>query len=118
MEEATVRFELVDINEILKTLPHRFPMLLVDRIEELEEDRVVGIKIVTANEPFFIRLGCVSDVVLQRYNNLLIDAWSRYVVGSGHPEQYQTLRYATTCVDEEYEQRWEFPPSRDEYYDR
>ena len=30
MEEAPVRFELVDINEILKTLPHRFPMLLIE----------------------------------------------------------------------------------------
>lgn len=42
-----------DINEILKIIPHRFPMLLVDRITELEEDRVVGEKCVTINEPFF-----------------------------------------------------------------
>lgn len=34
-------------------LPHRYPMLLVDRIVELEEERIVGIKNVTANEPFF-----------------------------------------------------------------
>ena len=32
MEEAAVKFELVDINDILKTLPHRFPMLLIDRV--------------------------------------------------------------------------------------
>ena len=32
MEEAAVRFALVDINEILKTLPHRFPMLLIDKV--------------------------------------------------------------------------------------
>ena len=43
----------LDIQAIREILPHRFPMLLVDRIEELEEDRVVGIKNVTANEPFF-----------------------------------------------------------------
>src|ERR1700687_435776 len=43
-----------DIQAIRDILPHRFPMLLVDRIEELEEDRVVGIKNVTANEPFFV----------------------------------------------------------------
>ena len=42
-----------DINEILKIIPHRYPMLLVDRIIELEEDRVVGEKCVTINEPFF-----------------------------------------------------------------
>ena len=32
MEESPVKFELVDISEILKTLPHRFPMLLIDRV--------------------------------------------------------------------------------------
>ena len=44
----------LDIQAIRDILPHRFPMLLVDRIEELEADRVVGIKNVTANEPFFM----------------------------------------------------------------
>ncbi len=40
--------------EIMKLLPHRYPFLLVDRIVELEEGkRVVGIKNVTINEPFF-----------------------------------------------------------------
>ena len=43
----------MDVNEITKILPHRYPMLLVDRILEMEEDRVVGLKNVTANEPFF-----------------------------------------------------------------
>ena len=43
----------MDIHRILKRLPHRYPFLLVDRIEELEADRVVGIKNVTVNEPFF-----------------------------------------------------------------
>ena len=40
--------------DIIKILPHRYPFLLVDRITELEPGkRVVGIKNVTANEPFF-----------------------------------------------------------------
>ena len=39
---------------ILDILPHRYPFLLVDRITELEEDRIVGLKNVTANEPFFV----------------------------------------------------------------
>jgi 3-hydroxyacyl-[acyl-carrier-protein] dehydratase len=43
----------LDIEEIRKILPHRYPMLLVDRILELEPDRIVGIKNVTVNEPFF-----------------------------------------------------------------
>ena len=44
----------MDIQAIRDILPHRYPMLLVDRIEELEPERVVGIKNVTANEPFFV----------------------------------------------------------------
>jgi beta-hydroxyacyl-ACP dehydratase FabZ len=43
----------LDIQAIREILPHRYPMLLVDRIDELEEERVVGIKNVTVNEPFF-----------------------------------------------------------------
>jgi beta-hydroxyacyl-ACP dehydratase FabZ len=44
---------VLDIDAIREILPHRYPFLLVDRIEELEAERVVGIKNVTANEPFF-----------------------------------------------------------------
>ncbi len=43
----------LDIQEIREILPHRYPFLLVDRIVELEPDRIVGIKNVTVNEPFF-----------------------------------------------------------------
>lgn len=44
----------LDINAILKALPHRYPFLLVDRILELEpQKRIVGLKNVTINEPFF-----------------------------------------------------------------
>ncbi len=44
---------LLDIQAIRDILPHRYPMLLVDAIVELEEERIVGIKNVTINEPFF-----------------------------------------------------------------
>jgi beta-hydroxyacyl-ACP dehydratase FabZ len=44
---------ILDVNEIRRILPHRYPFLLVDRILELEPGRIVGIKNVTANEPFF-----------------------------------------------------------------
>lgn len=44
---------ILDINAIRDILPHRYPMLLVDRILELEPERIVGIKNVTVNEPFF-----------------------------------------------------------------
>ena len=46
--------EGMDIRRILEILPHRYPLLLVDRILSLEEGkRIVGIKNVTFNEPFF-----------------------------------------------------------------
>jgi 3-hydroxyacyl-[acyl-carrier-protein] dehydratase len=44
---------ILDINEIQRILPHRYPFLLVDRIVEMEPERIVGIKNVTFNEPFF-----------------------------------------------------------------
>ncbi|MDH5805506.1 MAG: 3-hydroxyacyl-ACP dehydratase FabZ [Gemmatimonadota bacterium] len=44
----------MDITRILEIIPHRYPMLFVDRIVEIEEGkRIVGIKNVTINEPFF-----------------------------------------------------------------
>ncbi|MCH6547669.1 MAG: 3-hydroxyacyl-ACP dehydratase FabZ, partial [Gemmatimonadetes bacterium] len=44
----------MDITKILEVLPHRYPMLLVDRIIDSEPGkRIVGIKNVTINEPFF-----------------------------------------------------------------
>ncbi|MBI4906487.1 MAG: 3-hydroxyacyl-ACP dehydratase FabZ [Acidobacteria bacterium] len=45
---------ILDIMGIREILPHRYPMLLVDRIVEMDPDRIVGYKNVTANEPFFI----------------------------------------------------------------
>lgn len=43
-----------DINDIQKILPHRYPFLLIDRVIELErKQRVVALKNVTVNEPFF-----------------------------------------------------------------
>ena len=45
---------IMTIQEIMKVLPHRYPMLLVDRILEIEDGkRIVGLKNVTANEQFF-----------------------------------------------------------------
>jgi 3-hydroxyacyl-[acyl-carrier-protein] dehydratase len=44
---------VLTIDEIREILPHRYPFLLVDSILELEEERIVGVKNVTVNEPFF-----------------------------------------------------------------
>ncbi|WP_029191203.1 3-hydroxyacyl-ACP dehydratase FabZ [Ornithinibacillus scapharcae] len=45
---------MLDINEIKQIIPHRYPFLLVDKVLEMEEGkRVVGLKNVSVNEPFF-----------------------------------------------------------------
>jgi beta-hydroxyacyl-ACP dehydratase FabZ len=45
---------MMTINQIMQLLPHRYPMLLVDRVLEIEDGkRIVGLKNVTVNEPFF-----------------------------------------------------------------
>lgn len=46
---------MMDIHDILKKLPHRYPILLVDRVLELEKGkRILALKNVTMNEPFFM----------------------------------------------------------------
>ncbi|HPE91870.1 MAG TPA: 3-hydroxyacyl-ACP dehydratase FabZ [Synergistales bacterium] len=44
---------MLDIHKIFGSLPHRYPFLLVDRILEIDSERVIGLKNVTINEPFF-----------------------------------------------------------------
>jgi len=53
-EEKAQQGDVIDILEIMKTLPHRYPFLLVDKIIKFEKGKsCVGIKNVTMNEPFF-----------------------------------------------------------------
>ena len=44
----------VDIGKILEIMPHRYPFLLIDKLEIINEDEILGIKNVTYNEPFFM----------------------------------------------------------------
>jgi UDP-3-O-[3-hydroxymyristoyl] N-acetylglucosamine deacetylase/3-hydroxyacyl-[acyl-carrier-protein] dehydratase len=44
---------VLDINQISAMLPHRYPFLLVDRVLEITEDSIIGLKNVTLNEPYF-----------------------------------------------------------------
>lgn len=44
---------VMDITQIMGCLPHRYPLLLVDRVIEITDMAIVGIKNVTVNEPFF-----------------------------------------------------------------
>jgi 3-hydroxyacyl-[acyl-carrier-protein] dehydratase len=55
MTETTTTLEAADIAAILKSLPHRYPFLLVDRIRDIRGDEfAVGIKNVSVNEPQFL----------------------------------------------------------------
>ena len=49
----TDRESILDVNQISKLLPHRYPFLLVDRILDMNDDSITGVKNVTVNEPFF-----------------------------------------------------------------
>lgn len=52
---APAAIPVMDIHKILKKLPHRYPILLVDRVLELEKDkRIKALKNVSINEPFFL----------------------------------------------------------------
>ena len=57
-QKGNVFFDLTkepvyDINQITKLLPHRYPFLLVDKIIEMDENSIVGVKNITLNEPQF-----------------------------------------------------------------
>ncbi len=45
---------VLDINQVMKLLPHRPPFLLVDKIIDIQDDTIVGVKNVSMNEPFFV----------------------------------------------------------------
>jgi 3-hydroxyacyl-[acyl-carrier-protein] dehydratase len=54
-DDASAPKTALDIHDILKILPHRYPLLLIDRVLELKrKESIVAIKNVTINEPFFI----------------------------------------------------------------
>ena len=56
MDDASVSAAIgpLDIKRVMAALPHRYPMLLVDRVESLDPEKgIVAIKAVTINEPFF-----------------------------------------------------------------
>jgi 3-hydroxyacyl-[acyl-carrier-protein] dehydratase len=53
-EEGSAAAAPLDIRRVMAALPHRYPMLLVDRVEELvPNERIAAVKAVTINEPFF-----------------------------------------------------------------
>ena len=43
----------MDVHQVMQILPHRYPFLMVDRVMSVDGNKIVGIKNVTINEPFF-----------------------------------------------------------------
>jgi UDP-3-O-[3-hydroxymyristoyl] N-acetylglucosamine deacetylase/3-hydroxyacyl-[acyl-carrier-protein] dehydratase len=83
---------LIDINGIKKLLPHRPPFLMVDRITEIGEDYVVGIKTIGVNEGFF--LGHFPEELVMP-GVLIIEAMAQVggilvLNGLEEPEKYST----------------------------
>jgi UDP-3-O-[3-hydroxymyristoyl] N-acetylglucosamine deacetylase / 3-hydroxyacyl-[acyl-carrier-protein] dehydratase len=52
-DEAVAQNDALSAEQVLRILPHRYPFLMVDRVTKIDGNRIVGIKNVTANEPFF-----------------------------------------------------------------
>lgn len=82
---------LLDIHEIEKILPHRYPFLMVDKVMELTENYVIAIKNVTYNEPFFqghFPGNCVMPGVLQV--EALAQAGGLLAIPKNTDDQYDT----------------------------
>ena len=83
---------LMDINRIRELLPHRYPMQLVDKVIEIGENYIVGIKNVTSNEPFFqghfpqepVLPGVLQIEAMAQVGGLLV------LSGVDEPERYST----------------------------
>ncbi len=83
---------LMDINRVRQILPHRYPFLLVDKIIEKTDRYIVGIKNITANEPFFlghfpeepIMPGVLQVEAMAQTGGLLV------LSGLDEPEKYST----------------------------
>jgi 3-hydroxyacyl-[acyl-carrier-protein] dehydratase len=67
---------VIEIDDIKRTLPHRYPMLLVDRVTELTPGRgLTALKAVTANEPWYAALGEGAAVDHAYPEVLVVESW-------------------------------------------
>lgn len=51
--EVMAKDGALDINQVMQLLPHRYPFLMVDRVTKIDGNKIVGVKNVTVNEPYF-----------------------------------------------------------------
>lgn len=83
---------LLDINKIKELLPHRYPFLMVDKIIEIGQKHIVGVKNITVNEPFFVghfpqepvMPGVLQVEAMAQVGGLLV------LSGVDEPERYST----------------------------
>lgn len=83
---------VMDIKRIRELLPHRFPMQLVDKVTEISDNYIVGVKNVTSNEPFFqghfpqepVMPGVLQIEAMAQVGGLLV------LSGVDEPEKYST----------------------------
>ncbi len=83
---------VMDINKIRELLPHRYPMQLVDKVIEIGDNYIVGVKNVTSNEPFFqghfpqepVMPGVLQIEAMAQVGGLLV------LSGVNEPERYST----------------------------
>ncbi len=83
---------VMDINKIRELLPHRYPMQLVDKVIEIGDNYIVGVKNVTSNEPFFqghfpqepVMPGVLQIEAMAQVGGLLV------LSGVDEPERYST----------------------------
>ena len=83
---------VMDINQIKKLLPHRYPMQLVDKVIDISDNYIVGVKNVTSNEPFFqghfpdepVMPGVLQIEAMAQVGGLLV------LNGVDEPERYST----------------------------
>lgn len=91
---------LMDINDIRKLIPHRYPFLLVDKIIEKTDRYIVGVKNITVNEPFFV--GHFPDEPIMP-GVLQVEAMAQVggifvLSGLDDPESYSTYFLRIDCV--------------------
>ncbi|MCX8042857.1 MAG: 3-hydroxyacyl-ACP dehydratase FabZ [Desulfobacterota bacterium] len=92
---------MVSIKEIMQCIPHRYPFLLVDRVLEMEPmKRIVTIKNVTINEPFFIGHFPGEPIMP---GVLIVEAmaqsWGVLIIGSGGADAAQNLNVRFLGID-------------------